>query len=94
MFAQNQQLGLALAASAAGFALARKAVEDDHDSPAARTVRSLGRLHVGVVDAGMGVVDRVRARALRAEERRKAEERDRWLRQNTRAARIVKPEYA
>ena len=28
MFAQNQQLGLALAASAAGFALARQAVEE------------------------------------------------------------------
>ena len=72
--------------------MARKAVEDD--TAAARAVRSLGRLHVGVADAGMGLVDRVRARALRAEERRKAEQRAAWLREHTKPSRVVKREYA
>jgi hypothetical protein len=66
------------------------------DNIPARAIQAFGRATAAGVDSCVGAFDRaldgMRARARRAEEERKREERSAWLREHTKASKIFVPD--
>ena len=78
--ALNVRAGIALAAAAAGMSSARACLSST-DSDVARALRNFGRMPLSVLDG-------MQERRVRAERRRRAEEREEWLRTHSRPAKI------